>query len=224
MRLLDERVNDGAFRGGIAGAPGDGFRQDVFDPLKVRDLRPNVSQMVLGDRLNLGAGLRPVIDQPQQPANFFQRKAEITGPHDEFQPSDMDIILASVAFCSARRVRHDAGRLVISDGFKVAACGTREIDPPKRLHGSVIHFPREPLEPVSPTALRTVEISQSKDDQMERSFSDQTSGQARQVGDDTQRGWGAPFAALAFLVAREFRRSGAKRSSANTFPERRTAS
>lgn len=26
---------------------------------------------------------------------------------------------------------------------------------------------------------------------MERSFSDQTSGQARQVGDDTSRGWGA---------------------------------
>ncbi len=34
----------------------------------------------------------------------------------------------------------------------------------------------------------------------------------------------ALLAALAFLVAREFRRSGAKRSSANTPPDRRTAS
>lgn len=102
----------------------------MLDALQVRDLGSNVSQMIFRDDLNLGAGPGLLIDQPEQPANLFERKTEISGPHDEFQPSDMGVIVAAIAFRAARRVRHDADLFVIADGFKIAARCSCQITPP----------------------------------------------------------------------------------------------
>jgi len=108
---FEEGANDGAFGGGIVGAPGDRLRKSTFDPREVSDFRPHVFQMVLGYGLNFGAGLRPVIDQSQQPANFFQSEAKIAGTHNEFQPFDMGIIIASVegSGCWSARVTTTSG-------------------------------------------------------------------------------------------------------------------
>ena len=86
--------------------------------------------MIFRDDLNLGTGPGLFIDQPKQSANLFEREAEITRPHDEFQPSNMGIIVASVALRIARRVRHNPDLFVIANGFEVAARCAGQIAPP----------------------------------------------------------------------------------------------
>jgi len=133
-------VDNRAFWGGVTCASGNGLRQDTFNPREIGDFRLHIFKMRLGNDLNLSAGLGSVIDQSEQPAYFFQREAKIAGPHNELQPSDMSIVIASISFCGAVRVRHDTDRLVVSDGFKIAAGGACQIDASKGFHASVIHF------------------------------------------------------------------------------------
>ena len=123
-------VDNSAFRRGITGASRNGFRQDALYALQIGNLGLNIAQMILGDNLNFGACPGLVIDQPKQPANFLKREAKIAGSHDEFQPFDMSIVIASIAFHAARRVWHNADLFVVADGFQVTACDPRELPPP----------------------------------------------------------------------------------------------
>ena len=120
---FEKCVNHRTFWCGVACTSSDGFRQDTFDPREIGYFRLHIFKMRLSNGLDLSAGLRPVIDQPEQPANFFQGETEIAGPHDELQPFDMNIIIASIPFCGARWVGHDTDRLVVADGFEIAARG-----------------------------------------------------------------------------------------------------
>lgn len=72
---IEQRVDHRAFWGSIAGASRNSVRQDALDALQIGNLGLNVSQMIFGDDLHLGACPGSVIDQPKQPANLFERKA-----------------------------------------------------------------------------------------------------------------------------------------------------
>jgi hypothetical protein len=69
---FEKCVDHRTFWCGVACTSSDGFRQDTFDPREIGYFRLHIFKMRLSNGLDLSAGLRPVIDQPEQPANFFQ--------------------------------------------------------------------------------------------------------------------------------------------------------
>jgi hypothetical protein len=105
--------------------------QHPLDLSEIRNLRPDVLQMVNGDPLHLGTGIAASVHKLQQRADLVEREAELASPADEAEAPGLSLGVEPMASSAARRERHQPDPLVVPDRLDVAAGSLRQgPDPP----------------------------------------------------------------------------------------------
>lgn len=98
----EEGVDHRALGHGAPVAGGRHLLQHAPDGAEVRDLSPDLLEMVNGDALHLGAGVAAAVDKPQQRADLVQREAEVASAADEAEASPLGLAVQAMAALAAR--------------------------------------------------------------------------------------------------------------------------
>ena len=110
-------VQDRAFGAIIAVALVGEFLDGIPHRAHRGDLRRDLRDMVQRQPFDIPAGAALVLPEIEQPADAFDREAEIAGPFDEAQDIKIGLRVDAIAAAGAPRRRDQAGRLVIADAL-----------------------------------------------------------------------------------------------------------
>ncbi len=124
--LIEKRIDHRALRHGASVALDRHVLEHPLDLPEVLNLPVDLVQVLDGDALDLGAGVSPPIDEPQQRADLVQREAELSAPPDKAQALDMLFAVQPVSPFASGRAGHQPDALVVADRLDVAAGALRQ--------------------------------------------------------------------------------------------------
>ena len=117
--LPKQRVDDRAVRHRTSLTLGGHFLQYPSHSPQIGDLALDLAKMIQGQGLDLAAAVIAAVHQPQKTAHLFQGEPQLPTPADEGEPLEEILVIEPVAARAARRIGHEAGALIITDGFDV---------------------------------------------------------------------------------------------------------
>ncbi len=124
--LIEERIDHRALRNGTSVALGRHVLEHPLDLPEILNLPVNLVQVLDGNALDVGAGVPPPIDEPQQRADLVERETELSAPPDETQALDMIFAVQPVPPFGPGGAGHQPNALVVADRLDVAAGALRQ--------------------------------------------------------------------------------------------------
>src|SRR5438552_9432186 len=125
-RLIEKRIDHRALRHGASVALDRHVLEHPLDRPEVLNLPVDLVQVLDGDALDLGAGVSPPIDEPQQRADLVEREAELSAPPDKAQALDLFFAVQPVSPFAPGGARDQPDALVVADRLDVAAGALRQ--------------------------------------------------------------------------------------------------